>query len=146
MLRAFPRRRLARHHLGPLRPAAAAAARQLRAAGVAAGDRVLICSENRPEYPIAETALMAIRAVPVPAYTTNTVDDHAHILRDSGARRRHRLLRRAGREARGRRRGLDLLVVMDGADAADGPPRILPWPDLVAGDDAARTTSRPRRR
>ena len=29
---------------------------------------------------------MAIRAVPVPAYVTNTVDDHAHILRDSGAR------------------------------------------------------------
>ena len=45
-----------------------------------------LCMENRPEYPIAETALMAIRAVPVPAYTTNTVDDHAHLLRDSGAR------------------------------------------------------------
>ena len=28
---------------------------------------------------------MAIRAVPVPAYTTNTLDDHAHVLRDSGA-------------------------------------------------------------
>lgn len=28
---------------------------------------------------------MAIRAVPVPTYTTNTIDDHAHILRDSGA-------------------------------------------------------------
>ena len=45
----------------------------------------MICTENRPEYPIAETALMAIRAVPVPAYTTNTVADHAHLLRDSGA-------------------------------------------------------------
>ncbi len=65
---------------------AASCARQLRAAGVSAGDRVIICSENRPEYPIAETALMAIRAVPVPAYTTNTVADHAHLLRDSGAR------------------------------------------------------------
>ncbi len=65
---------------------AASCARHLRAAGVSAGDRVIICSENRPEYPIAETALMAIRAVPVPAYTTNTVADHAHLLRDSGAR------------------------------------------------------------
>ena len=46
----------------------------------------MIVSENRPEYPIAETALMALRAVPVPTYTTNTVSDHAHILRDSGAR------------------------------------------------------------
>lgn len=65
---------------------AASVARGLRAAGVSAGDRVLICSENRPEVPIAEVALMAIRAVPVLAYTTNTADDHAHLLRDSGAR------------------------------------------------------------
>src|ERR1700757_1786446 len=65
---------------------AASCARHLRAAGVAPGDRVMIVSENRPEYPIVETALMALRAVPVPTYTTNTVADHAHILRDSGAR------------------------------------------------------------
>ena len=65
---------------------AASCARHLRAAGVAAGDRVVIAAENRPEYPIAETALLAMRAVPVPTYITNTVADHAHILRDSGAR------------------------------------------------------------
>ncbi|MCX7381651.1 MAG: long-chain fatty acid--CoA ligase [Alphaproteobacteria bacterium] len=65
---------------------AASAARRLRAAGVSAGDRVMIVSENRPEYPILEIALMAIRAVPVPTYTTNTVDDHRHILGDCGAR------------------------------------------------------------
>ncbi len=65
---------------------AASAARRLRAAGVSAGDRVMIVSENRPDYPIIETALMAIRAVPVPTYTTNTVEDHKHILGDSGAR------------------------------------------------------------
>ncbi len=65
---------------------AASVARALRAAGVAPGDRVVIVSENRPEFPIVETALMAIRAVPVPTYVTNTVADHAHILRDSGAR------------------------------------------------------------
>ncbi|HYZ61597.1 MAG TPA: AMP-dependent synthetase/ligase [Acetobacteraceae bacterium] len=65
---------------------AASVARGLRAAGVAAGDRVLIASESRPEVPIVETALMAIRAVPVPAYATNTPEDHAHLLLDSGAR------------------------------------------------------------
>jgi long-chain acyl-CoA synthetase len=65
---------------------AASAARNLRAAGVSAGDRVLIVSENRHEYPIAETALLAIRAVPVPTYTTYTVEDYAHVLRDCGAR------------------------------------------------------------
>lgn len=65
---------------------AASLARALRAAGVAAGDRVLLVSESRPEVPIVETALMAIRAVPVPGYTVNTEQDHAHLLRDSGAR------------------------------------------------------------
>src|SRR5580704_12541230 len=63
----------------------ASCARHLRAQGIGPGDRVVICAENRPDYPIAEVALMAIRAVPVPTYTTNTIDDHAHILRDSGA-------------------------------------------------------------
>ena len=65
---------------------AASVARGLRAAGVGPGDRVLLVSESRPEVPITETALMAIRAVPVPAYTTNTPEDHAHLLLDSGAR------------------------------------------------------------
>ena len=114
----------------------ASCARHLRAAGVSAGDRVLICAENRPEYPIAETALMAIRAVPVPAYVTNTVDDHAHLLRDSGARvaivstaALATRLRKAGEKAS----GLDLLVVMDQPDvAAAGATRLLLWDDLVA--------------
>jgi long-chain acyl-CoA synthetase len=65
---------------------AASVARGLRTAGVSAGDRVLIVSESRPEVPILETALMAIRAVPVPGYITNTPADHAHLLLDSGAR------------------------------------------------------------
>lgn len=64
----------------------ASCARHLQAHGIAPGDRVVICAENRPGYPIADVALMAIRAVPVPTYTTNTIDDHVHILRDSGAR------------------------------------------------------------
>lgn len=91
---------------------AASCARHLRAAGVSAGDRVLICAENRPEYPIAETALMAIRAVPVPAYTTNTIADHTHLLRDSGARAA--IVSNAGLAAKVSQAGpLDLLIVMN---------------------------------
>ena len=104
----------------------ASCARHLRTAGVSAGDRVVICAENRPEYPIVETALMAIRAVPVPAYTTNTVDDHAHILRDSGARAAivsSTVLADRFRAAGEQSEGLDLLVTMDGTDwtTKDGP-------------------------
>jgi long-chain acyl-CoA synthetase len=111
---------------------AASCARNLRAAGVSAGDRVLICAENRPEYPIAETALMAIRAVPVPAYTTNTVDDHAHLLRDSGARAAIVSSAALGERVR-QAAQLDLLVTMDTPtqDAA-GSTRIVPWASLVA--------------
>ena len=65
---------------------AASLARGLRAAGVSAGERVLLVGPNRPEIAIAELALMALRAVPVPAYVTNTVADHVHLLRDAGAR------------------------------------------------------------
>lgn len=64
---------------------AAGLAATLRARGVGPGERVLIVSENRPEFAIAELAVMAIQAVSVPTYTTNTVADHAHVLRDSGA-------------------------------------------------------------
>ena len=111
----------------------ASCARHLRAAGVSAGDRVVLCMENRSEFPIAETALMAIRVVPVPAYTTNTVDDHAHLLRDSGARvaivssaaLAERLLAAAAKVD-----GLDLLAVMD-APPADGASRIVPWDSLI---------------
>jgi long-chain acyl-CoA synthetase len=120
---------------------AASCARHLGRAGVAAGDRVVIVSENRPEYPIAETALMALRAVPVPTYTTNTVADHAHILRDSGARvaivstpALAGALRAAARLAG----GLDLLVVIDGPpDDGGGSPRLMHWGSLVADEAPA---------
>jgi len=61
-------------------------ARGLRGLGVAQGDRVVIVSENRPEWLIADLAIMAIGAITVPAYITNTVADHTHILENSGAK------------------------------------------------------------
>lgn len=61
-------------------------ARGLRALGVAAGDRIVLVSENRPEWLIADMAIMATGAITVPAYTTNTEADHLHILENSGAK------------------------------------------------------------
>jgi long-chain acyl-CoA synthetase len=112
---------------------AANLARALRARGVGAGDRVMIVAENRPEYPIAETALMAIRAVPVPAYTTNTVSDFAHVLRDAGVRAAivsSAALGESVRAAAGIVDGLDLLVGME------AQPNAVPWAEMVAGEDA----------
>ena len=64
----------------------ASLAAALRAIGLRPGDRVMLVSENRPEWCIADLAIMAAVCVTVPTYTTNTERDHQHILDDSGAR------------------------------------------------------------
>ncbi len=64
----------------------AALAHALREMGLNPGDRVMLVSENRPEWCIADLAIMAAGCVTVPTYTTNTERDHQHILSDSGAR------------------------------------------------------------
>lgn len=61
-------------------------AENLRAMGLHDGDRVIIISENRPEWCISDLAIMAAGCITTPAYTTNTQGDHSHILDDSGAR------------------------------------------------------------
>ena len=63
-----------------------ALSRGLRDLGIVPGDRVVIVAENRPEWAIADLAIMAAGAISVPAYVTNTPDDHFHILSDSGAK------------------------------------------------------------
>ncbi len=61
-------------------------AESLRGLGLAAGDRVMLVSENRPEWCLADLGIMAAGCVTVPAYTTNTERDHLHVLENSGAR------------------------------------------------------------
>jgi long-chain acyl-CoA synthetase len=61
-------------------------ARGLRALGVKAGDRVALIAENRPEWTIADLAIMTAGAITVPAYTTHTAEDFRHVLANSGAR------------------------------------------------------------
>ena len=54
--------------------------------GILKGDRVVILSENSPEWQIADLAIMTIGAISVPAYTTSTTKDYEHIINHSGAR------------------------------------------------------------
>ncbi|MCI0753620.1 AMP-dependent synthetase/ligase [Teichococcus vastitatis] len=106
----------------------AAVAAGLRAQGVGPGDRVMLASENRPEFLVADLAVMAIGAVSVPSFATNTVADHAHLLRDSGARyavASTARLAEAVKQAAGSA-GLDLLVCLEDA------PGTLPWAQLCA--------------
>jgi long-chain acyl-CoA synthetase len=62
-----------------------ALADSLRQVGLNPGDRVMLVSENRPQWLIADLAIMAAGCVTVPTYTTNTTRDHQHILNNSGA-------------------------------------------------------------
>ena len=64
----------------------AALSEALRGLGLERCDRVMLVSENRPEWAIADLAIMAAGCITVPVYTSNTERDHAHVLGDSGAR------------------------------------------------------------
>jgi long-chain acyl-CoA synthetase len=61
-------------------------ARTLESWGVRKGDRVAILSENRPEWTITDFAVLALGAVTVPIYPTQTAEQTSFILNDSGAR------------------------------------------------------------
>jgi long-chain acyl-CoA synthetase len=61
-------------------------ARGLLALDIQPGDRVLLLSENRPEWAVANLAIMAVGAISVPAYTTSTTEDYRYILANCSAK------------------------------------------------------------
>lgn len=54
--------------------------------GIKPGDRIALLSENRPEWSIADLAILSLGAINVPIYTTQAVDQIRYILSDSGTR------------------------------------------------------------
>jgi long-chain acyl-CoA synthetase len=108
----------------------------LEALGIRPGDRVVLVAENRPEWLIADFAIMATGAVTVPAYTTNTEADHRYILEHSGARAvivstsrlTERVMAAAVHVA-----ALSLVVTLT-PPAAGRPaaPRLLGWEEVLA--------------
>jgi len=54
--------------------------------GITRGDRVAIMSESRPEWLLADLAILSQGAVTVPVYSTLTAAQARFIVRDSGAR------------------------------------------------------------
>jgi len=61
-------------------------ARTLESWGIGKGDRVAILSENRPEWTITDFATLALGAVTVPVYATQTAEQTSYVLNDSGVR------------------------------------------------------------
>ncbi|MGO9517091.1 MAG: AMP-binding protein, partial [Candidatus Korobacteraceae bacterium] len=62
------------------------AARQLQAWGIGKGGRVVILSENRVEWAIADYATLLLGAVVVPIYATQTAEQVLYVLQNSEAR------------------------------------------------------------
>jgi len=58
----------------------------LQSLGVSRGDRVVIMSESRPEWLLADLAIVSLGAVTVPIYSTLAPGQAAYIARDAGAR------------------------------------------------------------
>lgn len=58
----------------------------LAALGIKPGDRIALISENRPEWSIADLAILSLGAINVPIYTTQAIDQIRYILADSGTK------------------------------------------------------------
>ena len=114
--------------------------------GVEAGERVLISAENRPEWAIADLAIMAIGAIVVPAYTTNTEDDHHYIMDHSGASvaiTSGGVLASRIALAANRAPSLRHLIVMDDKFVApqDLRPELRYWGAAIEGADPLKTSN-----
>jgi long-chain acyl-CoA synthetase len=132
-----------------------ALAQGLHAVGLEPGDRVVLVSENRPEWAIANIAIMAAGCITVPAYTTNTPADHLHLLENSGARAAivstaalaERLLPAAQGSV-----SCEIVIAMEAPERAqDTGVRLLGWDAILergpkaGGDVAAWVSERGRR-
>ncbi|HVP68495.1 MAG TPA: AMP-binding protein [Anaeromyxobacteraceae bacterium] len=98
----------------------------LRAAGVAKGDRVLLASENRPEWASAYFGILRAGAVAVPVDALLSPGELAHLARSAGAR-----VLLVSERVRDRAEGLELALRAAGIEArlallhealAGGPP------------------------
>ena len=114
-------------------------ARSLIGLGVLKGDRVVILSENRPEWQIADLAIMSIGAITVPVYTTSTTSDYSHVINHSGARcmiiSSHELCLKALPALESSSDCKNIIKINNDNQSYDNPVNILQWSDLVKSQE-----------
>ncbi len=110
-------------------------ARSLIDLGILKGDRVVILSENRPEWQIADLAIMSIGAITVPVYTTSTTADYSHVINHSGARcmiiSSHELCVKALPAVESSADCKSVIKINDDGQSYSNPVNILKWNDLI---------------
>ena len=99
--------------------------------GVRAGDRVALISENRPEWSLTDLAILSLRAVNVPIYTTQAPDQIRYILENSGAKILFVSGKKIFQHAEAGIEGVESLEKLVFFDAADIPED---YPNAVALD------------
>jgi len=107
--------------------------------GILEGDRVVILSENRPEWQIADLAIMAIGAISVPAYTTSTTKDYEHIINHSGARSiiisSHELVQKAIPAVLKSKKCQNIIKINNDKEEYKEPVNITLWNSLAIKDN-----------
>ena len=106
--------------------------------GVKAGDRIAIISENRPEWSLTDLAILSLRAVNVPIYTTQAVEQIRFILEDSDAKMLfisgRKLMKHAADAVHSVER-LEKLIFFDADGVADGGNRAMTLDELESGGE-----------
>ena len=114
-------------------------ARSLIDLGILKGDRVVILSENRPEWQIADLAIMSIGAITVPVYTTSTTADYSHVINHSGARcmiiSSHELCVKALPAVESSADCKNIIKINDDGQSYSNPVNILKWNDLIKNQE-----------
>lgn len=107
--------------------------------GVLKGDRVVILSENRPEWQIVDLAIMSIGAITVPVYTTSTTADYSHVINHSGARcmiiSSHELCVKALPAVESSNDCKNVIKINDDGQSYSNPVNILQWSDLIKNQE-----------
>jgi long-chain acyl-CoA synthetase len=109
--------------------------------GIKPGDRIALLSENRPEWSMADLAILSLGAINVPIYTTQAVDQIRYILADSGTRAIFISNRRLYKHACEAFAGLDFVekLIFFDAEAAAGLERAITLESLErSGAEQAR--------
>jgi len=110
-------------------------ARSLLDLGILSGDRVVILSENRPEWQIADLAIMSIGAITVPVYTTSTTADYSHVINHSGARciiiSSHEMCLKALPAIENSSNCKNVIKINDDVQSYNNPVNILKWNELA---------------
>src|SRR5438132_4237739 len=119
----------------------------LKSLGIGRGERLGPVSENRPEWVIADLAIMTAGAITVPAYVTHTVDDHRHVLANSGARAvivSKRPLSARVLAAANQVSTVHTVITIEPAAGQASAVDVLPWAEVLArGGETAEAAAEP---